>query len=263
MNSTMVERPAAPAATDAPARPIEWRRAWAALQQLIDDPKRTDQVFEIVDALSGNSWERVFQRFCAHPDGRRLLTERPSLLATLSDREALRSLPEGSFGRAYVDFMESGRLTADGLVQAENMAQQRHPKTGPVDPDREYVGDRLRDMHDLWHVLTGYGMDEAGEAANLAFSLGQLPNPGIALIVIAAVVIGPKDVKLSWPRYLLNAWRRGRRAALLSVVPYEQLLSRPLEEVRDLLRIQPAQEAHPNGIVIASREELSVALSQS
>ena len=36
----------------------------------------------------------------------------------------------------------------------------------------------MRDMHDLWHVLTGYGMDEAGEAANLAFSLGAGPESG-------------------------------------------------------------------------------------
>jgi len=256
MKSSAMSAPSASAPlADAPARPVEWRRAWTALRQLIDDPKRTDQVFEIIDALSGNSWERGFQRFCAHPDGRRLLGTRPDLLAALSDRQALARLPEGSFGRAYVEFMESGRLTADGLVEAENMVQQRHPQTGPIDPDREYVGDRLRDMHDLWHVLTGYGMDEAGEAANLAFSLAQVRNPGIALIVLAAIVIGPKDVRLSWPRYLYRAWRRGRRAVLLSVVPYEELLPLPLEDVRRRLHIQPAAEAHPAGIVVANRDE--------
>ena len=108
-------------------------------------------------------------------------------------------------------------------------------------------------MHDLWHVLTGYGMDEAGEAALLAFNLGQVPNFGMLLIVLAAAAIGPKDMWLSWPRYLFQAWRRGRRAALLAVAPYEHLLARPLDEVRARLRIEPGNAAHPSGVLVGNR----------
>ncbi len=231
----------------------DWPRAWHALRHLIDDPERTDQVFEIVRALSGDAFEHAYMRFAATPDGRRLLSERPSLLATLSDREALRAMPGGSLGRAYADFMESGNLQAGGLVEAEETANQRFDDDRPTDPDREYYGDRLRDMHDLWHVLTGYGRDEAGESANLAFTLGQVWNLGIAAIVVASGLIGPKDLSLHWQRYLYRAWQRGRRAALLSAAPYEQLLPLPLEEVRRRLRIQPAAQAHPGGIVVANR----------
>lgn len=238
-----------------PHRPIEWKRAWGALQVLIDDPQRTEKVFEIAEALSGNSFERHFQRFAAHPGGQRLLAERPSLLDKLRDREALRALPPGSFGRAYADFMESGNLTADGLVEADVMAERPNGPE-PVDPDREYFGDRVRDIHDLWHVLTGYGMDEAGEAANLAFTVGQIPTYGIVAIVLTAAVIGPKDLRFTWQRYLFRAWRRGRRAATLSAVCYEELLSRPLDEVRRALHIEPPEQAHPEGIVVANRDEL-------
>jgi len=233
-------------------RPIEWRRAWTALKALIADPQRTDQVFEITDALAGNGFERAFQRFQRHPDGQALLRERPSLLETLSNRDALRALPAGSFGRAYVEFMESGNLTADGLVDAEKIAEARQPRH-PVDADHEYFGDRVRDMHDLWHVLTGYGMDEAGEAANLAFTQAQVPNKGIGLIVIAGAAIGPRDITFQWQRYLFQAWRRGRRTPLLTVVPYERLLDRPLAEVRRSLRIPAANAAHPEGILAGNR----------
>jgi ubiquinone biosynthesis protein COQ4 len=109
-------------------------------------------------------------------------------------------------------------------------------------------------MHDLWHVLTGYGMDEAGEAANLAFSGGQFPNLGMALMVGAAAVLGPKDWKLTWPRYLLAAWRRGRQTPSLSVAPYEELLPLPLEEVRRRLGVPPAATVHPRGIAVAERD---------
>ena len=244
------------AAPTAPiARKREWGRAWRALRNLIDDPERTDQVFEIVRALSGNSFEYAYQRFAATAEGRRLLSERPSLLATLSDSDTLAALPEGSFGRAYAEFMDAGQLAADGLVEAEQMAEQSFAKEGPFDPDREFFGDRLRDMHDLWHVLTGYGRDEAGEATNLAFTLGQVWNPGIAVIVLAGAVIGPKEPTLWWQRYLFSAWRRGRNATLLSAAPYEELLPLPLEEVRRRLGIESAREAHPNGILVGNRGE--------
>src|SRR5262245_32793331 len=228
-------------------------RAWSALRGLVADPERTDLVFEIIDALAGHAFEHAFQTFCAHPNGQRLLTERPSLLDTLSNRAALAQLRVGSLGREYARFMESGNLTADGLVDAEQAAM--HGTAQPVDADRQFFGDRLRDMHDLWHVLTGYGRDEAGEAANLAFTLGQVWNLGIAFIVSAGALIGPKDVTLYWQRYLLSAWRRGRRAKLLSAVPYERLLPLPLEEVRRQLGIPPASEVHPDGILVGNRGE--------
>ena len=187
-----------------------------------------------------------------HPDGQRLLAERPSLLDTLSDRSALATLPAGSFGRAYAAFIASADLSPEGLVAAEATAEARNPRP-PVDADREFFANRMRDMHDLWHVLTGYGMDEAGEAALLAFNLGQVPNLGMALIVAASAVIGPKDLASLLSAVLLQAWRRGQQTPMLSVAPYERLLSRPLDEVRLLLNIQPARAAHPKGILVGNR----------
>jgi ubiquinone biosynthesis protein COQ4 len=236
-------------------RKREWKRAWRALQTLIADAERTDQVFEIVRALSGNSFERAYQRFAATPEGMQLLAERPSLLSTLSDREALLALPEGSLGRAYAEFMDAGKLDAAGLVEAEQMAEQNFAKEGPLDPDREFFGDRLRDMHDLWHVLTGYGRDEAGEATNLAFTLGQVWNPGIAFIVVAGALLGPKEPTCYWQRYLFSAYRRGRKASLLTTAAYERLLPLPLADVRRQLGIRPASETHPGGILFGNRGE--------
>ncbi|MDG2306119.1 MAG: Coq4 family protein [Candidatus Binatia bacterium] len=234
--------------------PRDWPRAWRALKILIADSDRTDQVFEIIDGLAGDSLENSYQRFIADPEGQRLLRERPSLLAALSDRAALAAMPAGSFGRAYLDCMEKGSLTADGLVEADEVAAKNLDKPPLADPDREFVGDRMRDMHDLWHVLTGYGMDEAGETANLAFSHAQIPNLGMGLIVGAGAVIGPKDLKFTWPRYLVAAWQRGRATSFLGVAPYEDLLPQPLEEVRAGLGIPPAEHVHPMGIAIATRD---------
>ena len=45
----------------------------------------------------------------------------------------------------------------------------------------------------------------------------------------------------------------GAQATLLTVVPYEHLLLQPLEDVWRLLRIEPAREAHPDGIIVGNR----------
>lgn len=227
-----------------PRRRVEWARAWSALRRLTDDPERTDQVFELIQALSGNAGEWLFQRFCVDEGGRRLLAERPSLLATLADLDRLAALPEGSFGRCYADFMRRERIEAKGLVDAaQSVSEPRQ-----LDPEREWFFQRLRDMHDLWHVLTGYGRDIAGESANLAFSYAQTRNRGIGVIVLAAVVLGPWRV--FWPRYLWRAWRRGRRTLPLPMAAYEELLPLPLEEVRRRLRIDPPELAHPGGLIV-------------
>jgi ubiquinone biosynthesis protein COQ4 len=239
-----------------PRRTLDWRRARRALAQLIADPERTDQVFEIVRALSGKTDVRVFDRLLRHPDGVALLAERPNLLAVLSDRDGLRRMPDGSLGRAYLVFMESAELTADGLVAASMQGAQ--DREG-FSVEAAWFFDRLRDMHDVWHVLTGYGRDEAGEAANLAFTFGQIRNNGVGLIVLAAAVLGPRGDRFEWQRYLYRAWRRGRTAAWLPAVRYERLLDQPLAEVRRTLGIAPPEVAHPGGIIVAGRADLDPA----
>src|SRR6185503_11966949 len=98
---------------------------------------------------------------------------------------------------------------------------------------------------------------EAGEAANLAFTFAQIGNPGVGIIVLAAAVLGPRGDRLHWQRYLWRAWRRGRCAAWLPVVRYEQLLATPLADARARLGIAAPEIAHPEGVVVANREDLT------
>lgn len=213
-------------------RPVEWTRAWRSLRGLVSDPERTDFVFELIQALGGDSGEKSFQRFIRHPNGRPLLEERPSLLARLSDRSSLEGLPDGSLGRAYARFMGNAGIDAQGLVDAAEQV----PSAGPVDPHRSWFFDRLRDQHDLWHVLTGYDADEAGEAALLPFSWGQMGGRANALLSIGVFLRKPGD-DLTARRRMLQSWRRSRRCAWLPALRYEELLGKPLDEVRAAVRL--------------------------
>jgi ubiquinone biosynthesis protein COQ4 len=232
---------------------IEWRRAWRAMRRLMANPEETEMAFETIAALSGRDFERLFQRLVADREGRALYLARPSLLATLSDRATLRAMPAGSLGRAYAEFMDAAGLDPHGLVEAENLSQASGKWEG-TDAGREWFGDRLRDMHDLWHVLTGYGRDEAGEAANLAFSYAQSPFRGVALILFGIAVNAPPERlgRITWLRYLHRAWRRGRESVWLPAVHWERLLPRPIDEVRRTLRIAPSSAVHPEGVIVAT-----------
>lgn len=207
--------------------------AWHATKELIRDPERTDLVFTIIRALSGDAFEKLFQRVAADPVGRATLDEGRSLLATLSDLPSLRVLPEGTLGRCYARFMDEENLSADGLVAASEQDEQDDAQV--IDPRARRFGERLRDMHDLWHVSAGYGRDLLGEDALLAFSYAQTRNRGIAFIVLMASIelwrAGQKDAL----RTVWHGYRRGRRAQSLAAADWEGLLDRPLSEVRQHL----------------------------
>lgn len=229
-------------------RRIEWRQAWRSLRRIIADPDRTTDVFELIDAVSGPSFDRWFERFKNRPEAPWLLLQRPSALEALRN-ERLGRLPPETLGRAYADTLARFGRSADGLIEASEQTGEGAPLPDrPEDPDRDYFGDRMRDTHDLWHVVTGYGMDDAGEAALVAFSYGQSRMLGFGVLALAALVIAPRTRTLSFERYLLRAWRRGVRARPLDVAPWERWLELPLDEVRRRLDIEPPEVAHPEGI---------------
>ncbi len=224
------------ASTRAPRNPLRPLDAIRAVRALLRDPDDTSQVFRVIDALSGNTFERVHRRFRATETGTRVLAEQRDLLDRLSDRIALEALPPGTLGHTYARFMGEEDLSADGLVEASEVTGLRHDE----DADRKRFGDRLRDSHDLWHVVTGYGRDILGEVALLAFTFAQTRNPGIALIVIAALAKLRQDAharKVVW-----DAFQRGRRAQWLPAADWETLLELPLHEVRERLAVGAPRE---------------------
>jgi ubiquinone biosynthesis protein COQ4 len=203
--------------------------ALRAVRALMVDPQDTRQIFVIFRALRGRSGARLFRRFAASPTGRKILTERRDLLATLSDRETLAALPDGSMGRCYFDFMERENLSAAGLVEAS----QGDWDNDPLPPGAMLFRRRMRDAHDLTHILTGYGRDGLGELCLLAFMHAHSRNLGQLLIVAMSWSRLPKAAR----KAVWEGLRNGRKAQWFQNLDYEALLARPLDEVRRALNI--------------------------
>ncbi|MGV3624190.1 MAG: Coq4 family protein [Archangium sp.] len=208
-------------------------RAGKALKKLISNPDDLPQVFTLIQSLQGGSMQRIYERFQSTEEGRAMLVSEPDLVPLLSDREALRKMPEGSLAHAYLKFVESEGISAEGIIDAAAKGSKE------TEDHLTWVRGRMRDTHDLWHAVTGYRGDVLGELSLLAFILAQNFQPGIAAILSAGFMKGlwGEDAWL-----VVDGYVRGKRAAWLPSVNWEALLPMPLEEVRALLKVGSPRE---------------------
>ncbi len=210
-------------------------RAIKNFRLLMKDKEDTSLVFKIYESLPSKAFMPRVQKLSLSERGEFLRRTEPSLPEILDDHIALRKTPIGSLAHAYCDFMESEGLSAAGLVaEADRLGR---PK---FDDLVQWFGDRSRDTHDLFHVLTGYGRDALGEQCVLLFTHGQSPQQGHLLIGYAGaanikkMVWGSKAPVMGAVR---QAARTGRGAPQLIEQSIRELLAMPIDDVRAKLNI--------------------------
>lgn len=224
-----------------PAQPIRPLAALKALIRLTRDPEDTQQVALMGIALAGRSQRKMFRRFIAYPAGQAVISEKRSLARTLDDHDYLRTLPENSLGRHYLAFMEREGLSAQGLIDATPAATASLAEM--PEPVRLFSNYTSRDMHDLYHILTGYGRDELGEICVLAMSYEQLNLRAFWLISR----VGPMVVRRYLKRANIStagvraavaeASRIGRAAAWIPSLDMEATLAEDLDRLRARMNI--------------------------
>ena len=148
-------------------------------------------------------------------------------------------MPKGSVAHAYVDFMEREGLSAAGLV-AEYDRFQRGRRYGDL---MEWYVNRLRDTHDLLHLLTGYDRDSLGEQCVLAFTYGQNLAPGHIFIAYMGGFNVKRTTRSDAPIFkaINEARKSGRNCPRLIEQSISSLLAEPLAEARTRLHIGAAQ----------------------
>ncbi|MFN0162675.1 MAG: Coq4 family protein [Burkholderiales bacterium] len=222
--------------------------ALQAFRRLIRDPEDTHQVFMIGEALRGNSLARVTTRFLATPLGPQVVAGRHRLLPILADREALARLPAGSLGRTYLDFVIAESLSAQGLAEAARRRDEMSEATAEEKGFRVH----LRDSHDLWHVLTGYGRDPLGEICLLAFTYAQTGLNGLGLISFVGSLRIARELRDQPVRAAVREGRAmGRTAQWLPGIDWSSMLARDLSEVRRELRFSAPETYRAIGRALA------------
>ncbi|MCV0381873.1 MAG: hypothetical protein K5799_00255 [Erythrobacter sp.] len=217
-----------------PAPKYSLRKAFGHFRDLLEDKEETSHVFKIFESLPSKEFPGRVRRLALSEEGERLRRDEPFLPPILDDHETLRTMPKGSVAQAYCDFMESEGLSAAGLVaEADKLGR---PSYGDL---MEWYGHRSRDVHDLMHVLTGYGRDALGEQCVLLFTHGQQPSHGHLLIGYAGAYNIMKMIDSRAPVWKACRQAHGTGVACPSLVdlPIRLLLETQLEDARELLRI--------------------------
>jgi ubiquinone biosynthesis protein COQ4 len=196
-----------------------------SLRRLLRDPDDTVEVFFLGIAVNAPRLPAFIGRIAADERGLRLLAERPTIDSRSVDWDRLRALPATTLGGAYARYLDDNRLDPD-LFQ---------PPPG-LPPVPRWVAQRIRQTHDIWHVLTGYAPDVPGEIALQAFTYAQLRMPSAWLIAVFGTLFkAPGSARMVY-----DAFERGASAAFLPVVRFEDMWERDLEDVRRELGVRPA-----------------------
>ncbi|MGN6620750.1 MAG: Coq4 family protein, partial [Sphingomonas sp.] len=152
----------------------DWRTAFDAIRKLLANGDDTTQVFRIMKALNVGNAPMNYARLIATEEGGRLAYNRVELTERFGDAAWVAQFAPGTVGAAYREFLETTGYSADGLAEVSKVIREdelAHPYA--------WFGRRVRDTHDIWHVLTGYRADESlGEACLVAFSYAQVGGLG-------------------------------------------------------------------------------------
>jgi ubiquinone biosynthesis protein COQ4 len=206
-----------------------WKLGLGLLRKVLNKPEDTEQVLAFLSVInSGQSNRERVAQFFANPEGEALYAEHRAIDSRTVDLDKLAALPEGTLGHAYAKFLRAHGITPEIFDGAP---------PGITNPRRSYVVQRLRQTHDLWHVVTGCETDPAGEIALQAFSFSQTGALGSAFLTVFGTLRRVREQRdVGVLRDVVTLYRTGKRTGRrLPTFAWEDHWATPLAEVRAML----------------------------
>ncbi|KDO19829.1 hypothetical protein SPRG_14929 [Saprolegnia parasitica CBS 223.65] len=205
--------------------------AATAAVSVFANPERGDMLAALGDATGEVALRQMHLKMCSDPVGMEILAQKPRIRSSVTDIDALRSLPTDSFGYAYTQFMDAHGFEADGRAHVRFVD----------DAELAYVLQRYRELHDFWHVLFGLPPTVFSE---IALKYVELVQTGLPVCALSGFV-GPLRLSCDERKELLGtfvpwAYRAGREAPCLLNVYYEREYETKLEDLRRRLNIRVA-----------------------
>ena len=193
------------------------------------DPTQTEAVFDMADGLRKTDlYEQFIEHAHSQPAVAQMLQER--YFSPLIDLEQLLDYPQNSLGYHYAAVMKQAGLQPDFY------------RTITVIDDYSYIALRLRQTHDVWHIITGFGTDLAGELGLQAFTLAQMRSPLAVAIMSAAMMFALKSSSPlnSFIEAMQQGWQMGENAHPFFAQKWEEGWEKPLFEWRAELKVGSA-----------------------
>jgi ubiquinone biosynthesis protein COQ4 len=147
------------------------------------------------------------------------------------DLDALLHYPKDSLGYVYAMQMKVQGFRAEELYEGF-----------PIDSEASYLEARLSQTHDIWHIVTGFGVSAIEEIGLQAFHLPQFPYPlAIALLsssMMSTLQFSPAELP-ALLESIQRGWSMGQLTKPLFAQKWEEAWEKPLAQWQAELGIQP------------------------
>jgi ubiquinone biosynthesis protein Coq4 len=213
-------------AAESTRNPFVYARAlWRLIRR---DPETTTPEAAIVEL--GFARSKLGRRFARWGEVADFLRNDPRTAEALRERrpfgpialDELETLPPGTLGRVFAEHCRARSLNPN-LVHV------------PPDDETGWLLNHMYQTHDVWHVVTGWGNDLAGEVGLGGFYAAQLGNPAffgyMMALVLLNVVMRRADLGDVFAAFAAG-YQGGSRSQPLFGAAWEDLFTLPLEEVR-------------------------------
>jgi ubiquinone biosynthesis protein COQ4 len=194
---------------------------------LVKDPTQTESVYDIEDGMKHSEAMAVAtQHMLADPDISVLAQEK--YLAPVPDIDRLLQCPPGSLGHTYATY-----ISTSGFDPAFYRSMS-------IEDDTSYLLLRLRQTHDIWHVVTGFSTDVPGELGLKAFELAQTRRTMAGILMaggfLKCLLQTPAELDVLLDR-IARGYRMGTQAKSLLAQKWELAWDKPLADWRSELRL--------------------------
>lgn len=195
----------------------------------VQNPSNTESVFDIAEALAPTPTTAAsLQYLTSIPEVAQMFAER--YIAPTPSLEELQRLPQNSLGYIY-----------SSKMIAANFDPEFYRKV-VIQDDTTYLALRIRQTHDIWHTVTGFGTDLLGEIGLQAFQLAQNRSPLAVLLMAGALlhVIRTSNDMNQLMQVIQQGYTMGLQAKPFLAQKWEETWDRPLDEWRSMLQVVPA-----------------------
>ena len=207
---------------------VEYLTGLKAFITFAKDASQTDSVFDMAEGFRHTETYKLSMEYLKSvPENQSIISER--YIAPTPDMEALLKLPENSLGYIYASKMKAANFDPEFYRKVR------------IEDDYTYIALRIRQTHDIWHTLTGFGTDVAGELGLQGFYLSQTRAP----LPVGIMAGGILNTLLNYPDNLTEVitaigqgYKMGMKAKSFLAQKWEDKWEKPLSEWREELQFE-------------------------
>ncbi|WP_103670320.1 Coq4 family protein [Pseudanabaena sp. BC1403] len=202
---------------------------------LLRDPTQTESVYDVEDGLRHTkATELAVEYVKSKPEVAALFQER--YLAPSVNLEALLQLSPDSLGYTYATYIKDSGFDPNFYRRVK------------VEDDVSYFLLRMRQTHDIWHIVAGFSTDVFGELGLKAFELAQTHRTMSAVLIagglLSTLFKHPEQLDKLLEQIAIG-YRLGAKAKPFFAKKWEENWERALIEWRQELGIEPTKEYMP------------------